>query len=105
MFDLIISNQPFMIDPARRTYRVGGGPDGNQLSLAVIDAAADRLAPGGSLVLFSGAGIVADRDPLREAAHSRLAGTDLTWSHREVDPDAYGEELDTDATGTPSASP
>ncbi|MEV6844587.1 class I SAM-dependent methyltransferase [Actinoplanes sp. NPDC051411] len=96
-FDLIISNPPFMIDPGSRTYRNGGGPEGNELSLAVIAAAADRLAPGGSLVLFSGTGIVAGRDPLRAAAAARLTGTDLTWTYREVDPDVYGEELDTDA--------
>lgn len=96
-FDLIISNPPFMIDPACRTYRDGGGPDGNELSLAVLDAADQRLAPGGALVLFSGTAIVAGRDPLRTAAASRLAGTDLTWTYREVDPDVYGEELDTEA--------
>jgi methylase of polypeptide subunit release factors len=96
-FDLIISNPPFMIDPGRRTYRNGGGPDGNELSLKVIDAAADRLAPGGSLVLFSGTGIRDGRDPLHEAAAGRLAGTDLRWTYREVDPDVYGEELETEA--------
>ncbi|AGZ43127.1 methyltransferase [Actinoplanes friuliensis] len=96
-FDLIISNPPFMIDLARRTYRDGGGPHGNGLTLAVLDTAEQRLAPGGSLVLFSGTGIADGRDPLREAAEQRLAGTDLTWTYREVDPDVYGEELDTPA--------
>jgi methylase of polypeptide subunit release factors len=96
-FDLIIANPPFMIDSARRTYRDGGGPHGNELSLAVLDTAKQRLAPGGSLVLFSGTGIVEGHDPLREAAEQRLAGTDLAWSYREADPDVYGEELDTDA--------
>jgi methylase of polypeptide subunit release factors len=93
-FDLIISNPPFMIDPAGRAYRDGGGEHGHELSLAIIDAAAKRLEPGGSLVLFSGAGIVDGRDPFRAAAAERLAGTDLRWSCREVDPDVYGEELD-----------
>jgi methylase of polypeptide subunit release factors len=93
-FDLIISNPPFMIDPAGRTYRDGGGPDGNDLSLRIIDVAAERLAPGGSLVLFSGAGIVDGTDPLRQAAAKRLAATGLDWDYREVDPDVYGEELD-----------
>jgi methylase of polypeptide subunit release factors len=96
-FDLIISNPPFMIDSARRTYRDGGGRHGNDLSLAVLDTAKQRLAPGGSLVLFSGTGIVDGQDPLREAAAQRLAGTGLTWNYREVDPDVYGEELDTRA--------
>jgi hypothetical protein len=31
---------------------------------------------------------------LREAAAQRLAGTGLSWTYREVDPDVYGEELD-----------
>ncbi|GIF16000.1 methyltransferase [Actinoplanes teichomyceticus] len=95
--DLIISNPPFMIDPAGRTYRDGGGPDGNDLSLRIIDAAAERLAPGGALVLFSGTGIVDGQDPLRQAAEKRLSETDLSWTYREVDPDVYGEELDGDA--------
>ncbi|MGW4941741.1 methyltransferase [Actinoplanes sp. NPDC004185] len=93
-FDLIISNPPFMIDPAGRAYRDGGGEHGHDLSLAILDAAAKRLAPGGSLVLFSGTGIVDGQDPFRTAATERLTGTDLTWSYREVDPDVYGEELD-----------
>ncbi|WP_250007219.1 class I SAM-dependent methyltransferase [Actinoplanes sp. M2I2] len=93
-FDLIVSNPPFMIDPAGRTYRDGGGRDGNELSLTIIDLAAQRLAPGGSLVLFSGCGIVDGHDVLRAAAERRLAGTDLTWTYREVDPDVYDEELD-----------
>lgn len=93
-FDLIISNPPFMIDPAGRKYRDGGGEHGHELSLAIIDAAAERLGPGGSLVLFSGTGLVDGEDPFHRAAAERLTGTDLTWSYREVDPDVYDEELD-----------
>jgi SAM-dependent methyltransferase len=93
-FDLIVANPPFMIDPAGRTYRDGGGAHGNDLSLRIIDAAAKRLSPGGALVLFSGTGIVDGQDPLRAAAADRLAGSDLRWTYREVDPDVYGEELD-----------
>ncbi|MFC4071818.1 methyltransferase [Actinoplanes subglobosus] len=98
-FDLILSNPPFMIDPAGRTYRDGGGPDGHDLSLGLIDTAAKRLAPGGTLVLFTGTGIVDGRDPLRETAADHLEGTDLSWTYREVDPDVYGEELDGPAYG------
>jgi release factor glutamine methyltransferase len=93
-FDLIISNPPFMIDPAGRAYRDGGGEHGRGLSLAIIDAAAARLEPGGSLVLFSGTEIVGGRDPLREATADHLDGTGLAWTYLEVDPDVYGEELD-----------
>lgn len=93
-FDLIISNPPFMIDPAGRTYRDGGGPAGNDLSLRIVDVAAGRLAPGGTLVLFSGSGIVDGVDPLHAAAAERLDGSGLTWTYREADPDVYDEELD-----------
>jgi methylase of polypeptide subunit release factors len=93
-FDLVVSNPPFMIDPDGRMYRDGGGKHGHVLPLAVLDAAVRRLAPGGSLVLFSGTGIVDGRDPLLDAAADRLAGTDLDWSYREVDPDVYSENLD-----------
>ncbi|GAA0281070.1 class I SAM-dependent methyltransferase [Cryptosporangium japonicum] len=96
-FDLIVSNPPFMVDPAGRAYRDGGGPGGHGLSLAILDAAATRLAPGGSLVLFSGVGIVDGHDSLRAAAAERLESTELVWTYREVDPDVYDEELDGDA--------
>ncbi|MBL7309520.1 methyltransferase, partial [Escherichia coli] len=66
-FDLIVSNPPFMIDTAERAYRHGGGPLGAGLSLAVAEQAAGRLAPGGSLVLFTGAAIVDGEDPFRDA--------------------------------------
>lgn len=93
-FDLVVSNPPFMIDPDRRTYRDGGGAHGHDLPLAVVDAAVRRLAPGGSVTLLSGSGIVDGRDPLLAAAAERLDGTDLTWTYREIDPDVYSENLD-----------
>jgi release factor glutamine methyltransferase len=93
-FDLIVSNPPFMIDPQRRRYRDGGGPHGHDLPLAIVAAAADRLAPGGSLVLFAGTGIVEGRDPLLDAAAGRLDAAGLRWTYREVDPDVYGENLE-----------
>ncbi|WP_067500839.1 class I SAM-dependent methyltransferase [Actinoplanes sp. TFC3] len=96
-FDLIISNPPFMIDPAGRRYRDGGGDGGHDLSLRIIEAARTRLAPGGSLVLFSGVGIVDGEDRLRASIASLLTGTDLQWNYREMDPDVYDEELDGDA--------
>ena len=93
-FDLIVSNPPFMIDAGARTYRHGGGPLGAGLSLAVVEAAAARLAPNGTLVLFTGAAIVEGDDPFREAALGICRKAGLEASYREFDPDAYGEELD-----------
>ncbi|SDN54938.1 Methyltransferase small domain-containing protein [Methylobacterium phyllostachyos] len=97
LFDLIVSNPPFMIDTAARAYRHGGGPLGAGLSLAVAEQAVERLAPGGSLVLFTGAAIVEGEDPFRDAVADLCARTGLDWTYREFDPDEYGEELATEA--------
>lgn len=96
-FDLIVSNPPFMIDTAERAYRHGGGPLGAGLSLAVAEQAAERLAPGGSLVLFTGAAIVDGEDPFRAAVAELCGRTGLDWTYSEFDPDEYGEELATAA--------
>jgi SAM-dependent methyltransferase len=93
-FDLIVSNPPFMVDAAERAYRHGGGPLGAGLPLACVDAAIERLAPGGTLVLFTGAIAINGEIPFRDDARRRLEGAGLVWNYREVDPDAYGEELD-----------
>lgn len=93
-FDLIVSNPPFMIDRAGRSYRDGGGALGEGLSLAVVEAAASRLAPGGTLVLFTGAAIVEGEDLFRNAATGACEAAGLDWTYREFDPDEYGEELD-----------
>src|SRR5690606_9713202 len=52
--DLIVANPPYLNDPAERAYRHGGGPLGAALSLAIVDIALERLAPGGSLLLCTG---------------------------------------------------
>jgi methylase of polypeptide subunit release factors len=95
VFDLIVSNPPFMIDPGARAYRHGGGELGADLSLRIIQTATERLAPGGSLVLFTGSPIVEGADLFRDAASEICSKAGLDWSYREFDPDAYGEELDT----------
>jgi SAM-dependent methyltransferase len=94
-FDLIVANPPYLVDPAERAYRHGGGPLGAGLSLKILDAAMDRLAPGGSLVLYTGAAIVRGADPFLDAAGARLRGSRLEWRYEEVDPDVFGEELET----------
>ncbi len=92
-FDLIVANPPYLVDPAGRAYRHGGGPLGAGLSLAILDAAIGRLARGGRLLLYTGAAIVTGIDPFRDAVVNRLRGTELTWSYRETDPDVFGEEV------------
>ena len=53
-FDLIVANPPYLNDPGERTYRHGGGPLGAGLSLAILDAALERLAPGGDTASLHG---------------------------------------------------
>ena len=61
----------------------------------MAEQAVERLAPGGSLVLFTGAAIVAGEDPFRGAVAELCSRAGLDWTYRECDPDAYGEELAT----------
>jgi methylase of polypeptide subunit release factors len=97
-FDLVIANPPYLVDPSERAYRHGGGPLGAGLSLAILDAALGRLAPGGTLLLYTGAAVVNGHDPFRAAAEERLRSDPrVGWTYRETDPDVFGEELDTPA--------
>ncbi|TPG49547.1 class I SAM-dependent methyltransferase [Roseomonas nepalensis] len=96
-FDLIVANPPYLVDPAKRAYRHGGGDLGAGLSLAILDSALERLSPGGTLVLYTGAAVVKGEDPFRSAAAARLAGRGEEWSYREMDPDVFGEELEAEA--------
>ena len=93
-FDLIVANPPYMVDPAERAYRHGGGPLGAGLSLAILDAALTRLNPAGRLLLYTGAAVVNGNDPFHSAAAKQLTGRPVDWSYREIDPDVFGEELD-----------
>lgn len=94
LFDLIVSNPPYLVDPDARAYRHGGGPLGAGLSLAILDTALDRLASGGTLLLYTGAAIVNGADPFKEAAKARLRGSGTSWTYEELDPDVFGEELE-----------
>lgn len=92
-FDLIVANPPYMADPAERAYRHGGGALGAELSLRIVEQALGRLAPGGSLLLYTGAAMVDGRDPFLEALAPRLEAPGFGWTYRELDPDVFGEEL------------
>jgi methylase of polypeptide subunit release factors len=94
VFDLIIANPPYLIDPLGRTYRHGGGPLGFELSLRIASEGLSCLAPGGRLLLYTGSAIVNGSDLFRAALLSGLAGRDVRLSYEEIDPDVFGEELD-----------
>ena len=98
-FDMIIANPPYLNDPLQRVYRNGGGELGSALSLRIAQTAKDRLSPGGTLLLYTGSPIVSGVDRLLEAIEEDFAGDDLRWSYEEIDPDVFGEELETAAYG------
>ncbi|MFS2156025.1 methyltransferase [Pseudomonas sp. Pseusp122] len=95
-FDLIVANPPYMQDIQQRAYRHGGEQLGSELSVCILEQAIERLAPGGSLVLYTGAPSVDGVDLFLEQARPLIDTPDLAWTYREMDPDVFGEELETD---------
>lgn len=93
VFDLIIANPPYLVDPHERAYRHGNGPLGAQLSLDIVATAMTRLTPGGTLMLYTGVAIVNGHDPLIEAVRPIIAQAGAHVSYSEIDPDIFSEEL------------
>ena len=93
-FDLIVSNPPYLIDPTERAYRHGGGAFGEGLSVRILETALARLAPGGTLLLYTGSAVVGGVDAFGTAARRVLAKPGFRWTYAELDPDVFGEELE-----------
>ena len=82
-------------DRARgRLYRHGGGTLGFDLSLRIVEQGVDRLAPGGSLFLYTGTAVVDGVPKLFEALTPRLDASGHPFALEEIDPDVFGEELE-----------
>lgn len=92
--DFIVANPPYMRDELHRTYRDGGGEFGEDLSLRILGEAIGRLAPGGTLLLYTGAAVVDGRDVFLEAAAPPLKAAGMTFQYEELDPDVFGDELE-----------
>jgi methylase of polypeptide subunit release factors len=92
-FDLIITNPPYLIDEPERAYRHGGGQLGADLSLAIVDAAIERLDPGGTLLLYTGVAIVNGHDAFLAEVTAKLNFAGFSFKYVEIDPDIFGEEL------------
>ncbi|HBT31613.1 MAG TPA: SAM-dependent methyltransferase [Pusillimonas sp.] len=92
-FDLIVANPPYLLDSTQRAYRHGGGSLGEGLSLAIAGLARTRLAPGGTLLLYTGTAIVDGVDSFRSLLAPMLDASGLEWHYQELDPDVFGEEL------------
>jgi SAM-dependent methyltransferase len=92
-FDLVVSNPPYILDPDERTYRHGGGLHGAQLSVDLVQAALERLRPGGTLMLYTGVAMTGADDPFMHAILPFLAKRGAHWSYEELDPDIFGGQL------------
>jgi methylase of polypeptide subunit release factors len=99
-FDMIVANPPYLNDPLQRAYRHGGGELGSALSVHIAQAAKHKLLPGGTLLMYTGSPIVGGVDQLLQAIEQDFASSDLRWSYEEIDPDVFGEELETAAYST-----
>ncbi len=61
-FYFIIATPPHLVDPLLRQHRDGGGTLGSELSVAIVDVACQRLASGGTLLLYTGSAIINGQD-------------------------------------------
>ena len=95
--DLIVCNPPYLADPHQRVYRNGGGLLGCGLSVRMVGEALARLAPGGRLVLYTGSAVVDGVDVFFNAVLPLLLAAHARYEYGELDPDVFGEELDTEA--------
>jgi SAM-dependent methyltransferase len=92
--NLIISNPPYLVDRSQRAYRHGGGALGFDLALRIVDEGMERLYAGGRLFLYTGAAVVDGVDQFLAALQPRLAARRCHYTYEEIDPDVFGEELD-----------
>jgi hypothetical protein len=90
--DLVIANPPYLMDEGERAYRDGGDLLGGGLSRDWAVQALSALAPGGTMLLYTGAAFVGGKAPLISALESACADARLLIE--ELDVDVFGEELD-----------
>lgn len=92
-FDLAVSNPPYILDAEKRAYRDGGGMLGAGLSLRIATEALARLAPGGTLLLYTGVAMTGPDDHFLAALRPELERQCAHWEYEELDPDVFGEQL------------
>jgi methylase of polypeptide subunit release factors len=91
--DLVIANPPYMIDQAHRAYRNGGGNFGGELAIDWVSQALGSLAPGGKMLLYTGAAVVRGEAPALRCIRRLCDQAHASINCTEIDPDVFGEEL------------
>jgi methylase of polypeptide subunit release factors len=91
--DLVVANPPYIGSNSGRTYRDGGDMLGARMSFDWARAAAQRLSPGGRLLLYTGSAIVAGEDRFRTALAEMLDAEGCDLRYDELDPDVFGGQL------------
>jgi hypothetical protein len=91
--DLIIANPPYMLDPARRSYRDGGRLFGAEVTVDWAKQAIASLAAGGAMLLYTGAAYIDGEAPLLTELASACAEAGFDCEVTEIDPDVFGDEL------------
>jgi methylase of polypeptide subunit release factors len=92
--DLVIANPPYLMDDAHRTYRDGGGMLGGNVAHDWASQALRVLAPGGTMLLYTGAAFVEGTAPLLDRVESLCREAGAALDLEEIDPDVFGEELE-----------
>lgn len=95
--DIVISNPPYLVDEKRRLYRDGGGEWGTALAVRIVEQSLERLASGGRLVVYTGSPVVSGEDRFKADVIPALRSHCCRFQYEEIDPDIFGEELDTPA--------
>ncbi len=89
---LIVANPPYLMDAGRRLYRDGGAL-GIGLSLRIAEQALAKLAPHGTLLLYTATPIERGHDPLYAALAQLAERRGASLEYHESDPDIWSEEL------------
>ncbi|WP_374515122.1 methyltransferase [Brevundimonas sp.] len=92
-FDLVVANPPYIADSDGRTYRDGGEALGTAAALGWAREATGVLAPGGRMILYTGAPVVEGRDLVHAGLTELAAARGLDLAYEELDPDVFGGTL------------
>jgi methylase of polypeptide subunit release factors len=91
--DVVIANPPYIIDSTGRSYRDGGALLGGAVAIQWVEQAIANMAPGGSMILYTGAAFADGKAPFLSALEEKCSAVRADLDYVELDPDVFGEEL------------